>query len=303
MATPPRPSPIAILSFDRPDYLSQVVDSLLAQRGGRIDDREIVLFQDGAQSRTGGVPSAREVDLDASVAVFRTKLPGRRVVRSAVNLGVALNFDRAERFMFEDRGADAAIFLEDDMVLAPLYLQVMERLIDLARYDERIGYVGAYGHHFMPRAVQLREPARYTPLEHNWAFGLLRRQWLRNRPFLDKYLDLVRDVDYRRRPTREIHRLFHSWGMGCGADSQDATKGLACCATGAARLNTTIVLGRYIGEHGLHMHPAEFARQGYGDTEMYDGPLPDFRPLTAEAYERIFGAQSRWSVGSPCHLG
>ena len=43
-----RSNPIAILSFNRPHYLSQVLDSLLAQTA--LGDRAVLLFQDNAVS-------------------------------------------------------------------------------------------------------------------------------------------------------------------------------------------------------------------------------------------------------------
>ena len=303
VAVPARPAPIAIMSFDRPDYLRQVLDSLRAQRDARLDEREIVLFQDGARNVASGMERALAADIDACVAAFEAAFPGRPIERSPVNLGVALNFERAENHVFDRMEADAAIFLEDDLLLEPRYLATLERLIALARHDKRIGYVAAYGHHWVPLAEQRRQPARYVLLEHNWGFALMRRQWLRNKPYVDAYLSIVRDLDYRTRPRREIHRLYRSWDMGCPGDSQDVTKTLACCLTGAVKINTTACLGRYIGEQGLHMNPAEFARRKYQHTEIFSDELPDFPPLCESAYDRIFAPQHRWAVEKPCDLG
>ena len=302
MTATSRPAPIAIMSFNRPDYLRQVLDSLLAQQNARLDERDIVLFQDGSRNAASGVERALVEDIDACVAVFNEMLPGRRVDRSPGNLGVALNFERAENHVFGHLDADAAIFLEDDMVLDPRYFQAMESLIELARHDKRIGYVAAYGHHWVPLTEQRKSPARYVLLEHNWAFALMRRQWVRNKPYVDQYLSLVRDVDYKNRPRKEIYRLYHSWDMGCPGDSQDVTKTLACCLTGAIKINTTACLGRYIGEQGLHMNPAEFARRKYQNTEIFTDPLPNFPGVTDADYDRIFAPQHKWAVEKSCDI-
>ena len=303
MAHDTRPAPIAVMSFNRPDYLRQVLQSLHAQRDAHLDEREIVLFQDGARNAASGVEHASESDIEDCVAAFRDIFPGRPIERSDRNLGVALNFERAESHVFQRMTADAAVFLEDDLVLDPRYLRTLESLIALARADKRIGYVAAYGHHWVPLSEQRRQPERYVLLEHNWGFALMRRQWLRNKPYVDQYLRLVRDVDYRLRPRRDIHRLYHSWDMGCPGDSQDVTKTLACCLTGAVKINTTTCLGRYIGEHGLHMNPAEFVRRKYPQTEIYEGPLPVFSGLSDSDYDRIFAPQRRWALEKPCDLG
>ena len=291
------------MSFNRPLYLRQVLETLLAQQDARLDERDITLFQDGHRNAASGVERALVEDIDACVEVFETLLPGRRVERSPHNIGVALNFERAESHVFERLEADAAIFLEDDLVLDPRYLLAMEQLIEVARHDKRIGYVAAYGHHWVPLTEQRKDPGRYVLLEHNWAFALMRRQWLRNKPYVDQYLSLVRDVDYKNRPRREIYRLYHSWDMGCPGDSQDVTKTLACCLTGAVKLNTQAVLGRYIGEQGLHMNPAEFARRKYQNTEMFSDPLPNFGALADADYDRVFAPQYRWAVEKPCDIG
>ncbi len=298
-----RPAPIAIMSFNRPDYLRQVLASLRAQRDARLDEREIVLFQDGACNAASGIEHAHEMDIDACVAAFEMAFPGRPVERSSVNLGVALNFERAESHVFDRMEADAAIFLEDDLVLESRYLATLESLIALARHDRRVGYVAAYGHHWVPLEDQRKQPARYVLLEHNWGFALTRRQWLRNKPYVDAYLSLVRDVDYRMRPRGEIHRLYRGWDMGCPGDSQDVTKTLACCLTGAVKLNITACLGRYIGAQGLHMNPTEFARRKYQDTETFVDALPPLPALSDADYDRIFAPQRRWAVEKPCDLG
>ena len=79
------------------------------------------------------------------------RFPNGAVFESNDNLGIAMNFDRAERYVFEILSADAAIFFEDDMIISPVYLEVLGRLIERALEDERIGYVAAFGNFAAPR--------------------------------------------------------------------------------------------------------------------------------------------------------
>ena len=159
----PARTPIAILSFNRPDYLVQVLDSLKAQPDG-LQGREIALFQDGPISPSTGRAQCDPEDCKRNIELFRTRFPHGRVFDSKTNLGIALNIDRAERFVFETLGAEAGMFFEDDMVLSPFYLTVLERLIDLAKADERIGYVAAFGNFQATRDRQLPNIRDVRPL-------------------------------------------------------------------------------------------------------------------------------------------
>jgi GT2 family glycosyltransferase len=152
MGSAERNYPIAVMAFNRPDYLKQVLDSLLQQQGVDLNNRQITLFQDGGFNEFSGSVRAEPSDVAASVAAFRERFPAARVEHSPTNLGVALNFDRVERWAFEKLAADAAIFLEDDTVLSPHYIRTIDRMLDMAMEDQRIGYVAAYGDWTRPLA-------------------------------------------------------------------------------------------------------------------------------------------------------
>lgn len=291
-ATMRPPAPIAIIGFNRPQYFREVLASLVAQQSARLDEREIVLFHDNALNPHSGQLRAEPADIEASMAVFREFLPGRKIMLAEGNVGVALNFDRAERWAFEELQAEACIFLEDDMVLSPHYIAVLDRMLDMAAADPRIGYVGAFGDWGRPLAQQQEAPGRLIVLRQNWAFGLTRAQWLKNRPFVEQYLSLVRDIDYRQRPTRDILDLYSAYGMQRAESSQDRAKFIACVLTGGLRVNTTACLARYIGRVGLHATEAMFVRSGFDQTELF--PTGDFaiETLTDERYAELLAAQS-----------
>ena len=247
-----------------------------------------------------GQRRAREEDITRCEKLFREYLPTGVVHSSRDNLGIALNFERAEKYVFEELSADAAIFLEDDLVLSPHYINSLDHLIGVALNDERIGHVAAYGHHRTALSQQMTCPDAYVLLEHNWGFGLTRRQWLKNKPYVGAYLDIVRNCDYQTRDAATIHRLYASWGMGCPGDSQDVTKTIACCLTGAVKLNTTACLGKYIGAKGIHMKQEWYDRLGYANTELYPAAITTFKELSAECYNQIFKVQMRWATEKQC---
>jgi GT2 family glycosyltransferase len=291
-------TPIFLMSFNRPGYLRKVLKSLVGQEGISFPDRKIVLFQDGAVNPYSGKRHANDDDIEACIAVFRKFFPHGTVLASPVNLGVGLNFDRAERFGFEDLKADAVIFLEDDLALGPHYLAILEHLIELFLYDTRVGYVAAYGDQKRTLDEQRTNPRRLIMLEHNWGFALYRRQWSRMRPRVPEYLGLIKDVDYREKDATQIRQLFASWGFGCPAISQDAAKTIACCVDDVIKLNTFVCNGTYIGEHGLHMNPDLFRRRGYLQTVIYPKKVDAFEPLDDRVYRDVLAKQLGWA-GKP----
>ncbi len=290
--------PIVVLSFTRPDYLRPVLESLVAQQGCALAGRPVLLFQDGERNAFSGRRHGRAELIAQCVALFRALVPHGVVMASEGNLGVALNFERAERFVFEETGAAAAIFLEDDLVLSPHYIATLDGLLATHAADERVGYVAAYGDHRVALAEQRENPSRLTAMHHNWGFALTRRQWLRMRPRMADYLDLVRHVDYRQRDPEAIHQLYARWGFGRNPTSQDAAKTMACIATGAIKLKTRACLGRYIGERGLHMSPAVFEQRGFARTELFPDRVAEFEPLTDALYQRVMEELRRWA-GQP----
>lgn len=295
MTTGSYPTPIILMSFNRADYLEQVLESLMRQRGCGIEDRKIFLFQDGAKNAFSGRDRATQESIDASVATFSRMVPGGMVMLASGNLGVALNFDRAERFAFEELDAKAAIFLEDDLVLSDQYIATLDQMINDHMDDARVGFVAAYGNHLLSLAEQQAQATRLDVLHHLWGFASFQRQWRLMRPHVEQYLEHVRNIDYRDRSDAAIKALFTSWGFVFQASSQDAAKTLACVLTNTLKVNTRIALGQYIGERGLHMDAALFEKRGYSRTALFTDPVPQLEPITDAVCQHITAEMQLWA--------
>jgi uncharacterized protein (TIGR02444 family) len=296
--------PIVLLSFNRPVFFERVARSLSEQIDANLPGRPIALFQDGAINKFSGKRRAEDGAIQANLEIFNRYFPSGRSFVADSNLGVALNFERAERHVFEELNQDAALFFEDDLLLSPFYVNTLDQLTEMALRDDRIGYVSAYGIQGPGSERLNRELPRYETLGHLWGFGLTKRLWQRNRPFVDPYLQLVRNIDYRQRDARAIYRLFSSWGMGCPGTSQDCAKHLACVANGAINLNTSVSLAKYIGAAGLHMDRGLFDFVGYDRTEMYLSGPPCLPVLEDKVLEEIGRVHLQWAteVASPFPL-
>ena len=257
--------PIAVMSFNRPDYLREVLASLAVQDVG-IEARDVFLFQDHWFNSRSGRQKAEAADVGACIAVFREIFPRGHVLAAEENLGVAENFLRAETLFFREMKADCAYFLEDDLVLAPRYLRVMDMLREAAAARPEIGYFAAYGHLSASAEDQLRHRSMLRRLGHLWGFGLFRRHWEEMQPLMADYYEMVLGRDYRDRPTPEIKRRLREQGILVGVSSQDDVKKSVTYALGRITLNTHLVSGRYIGAVGLHMSQEKFDKAGYAST-------------------------------------
>src|SRR5690348_16829518 len=178
--------PIAILSFNRPDYLADVLRSLRAQTVP-IRAADVFFFQDGYVSRTGRDLTDPKL-VERCVELFETIFPASRIFLSKENLGVARNFARAEEYLFAELGNTAAFFFEDDLVISPHYLTALSTLTDLALEEKRIAYVAAYGNHRATLQEQRHAAHKLIPMRHKWGFALTRRHWGAQRDLLKPYL-------------------------------------------------------------------------------------------------------------------
>lgn len=265
--------PIVLMGFNRPDYLRQVIASLLAQQGGALDHREFHLFQDGAVNRFSGERYANDEDIQASVDIFREMVPQGVVHQSPDNIGVALNFERAERYVFLERGFPSAMLFEDDMVLGPYYVDTLQRLLDFAASPAaggRVGYVAAYGMHRASSEQQEQRQQDIVEMGHAWGYAVNRDHWLDVREVIDPYIQVVEGFDYRQRPKAHIGGVHKSLGVATRSLSQDAMKMLATSWLGRVRLMPFVCQARYIGETGLNFTPEAFQKKGYGREVLFD---------------------------------
>lgn len=275
---------IALMTFDRPDYLERVLQSIVDQNSFRALQADFFVFQDGSLDSGLGTPVADVEKLKASREATEKYLPNARRFGSVWNLGVALNFDRAERLLYNELGYEVVLFLEDDLVLHKNYFRAIEALLDVTEDRADIGMVSARGYTpTTPAAVQSRHASRVELMdEHNWGFAMRKTAWEMRDAVLGPYLDLMRRTPYRKRDFGANKIAIHAFQRslfrhGAGyLTSQDSMKNLAMELLGLHRITTYVNLGLYIGKDGLHSNANKFDAKGYGQTIIYDDDLVDF---------------------------
>jgi hypothetical protein len=269
LVDPVRPvaAPIAIISFDRPDYLDRLCASLKVQTGVAIDETRILLVQDGAKSPYSGIAYADDAAIARTTEVFRAHFPNGQVKASPHNLGIARNIRRAERIVFEELGAEVGYFFEDDLELGPRYLLVMEMLREaLAATGKPVAYFAAYGDH---RIEPDPAKVRVIPIDHHWGFGLFRKAWRAIDAWMTPYYEVLGESDYKFRNDLQIFESLRDRRVAFDKSSQDSMKALACADLGLPRVMTDACFARYIGKLGQSFDEKKFVELGYDRTQVY----------------------------------
>lgn len=284
---------IAIVAYDRSHYFDLVVPSILEQEvdGKPVSETyEIFIFQDGFCEGDANSDKFGHAQLTEAARRF---LPDERLFIQEENLGVAFHFDFIERELFLRRSFDFVLFCEDDLVLAPGYVQVIDMMANKFANDPRVGMVSANPADVtMSAEKQLAGINKYMPMAHNWGFGVSREFWLKRQPMVDEYLEILRPFGYRQRPTSQITQWLESKGLKPDATSQDFVKQCATLKQGAARIATLINLGLPIGRSGLHCKPEEFDRMGFNRTVIAPRVPTQMADLDQADFKRIFDNQS-----------
>jgi hypothetical protein len=288
--------PIAILSFDRPHYLQQVLLSLQPQ----VDRQDcIILFQDGAWNPFSRQFKANPDAIAECIRLFRTIFPSGIVAASDCNFGIAQNYERAEQEIFGRMEAPYGLFLEDDLVLSPNYLNVTRMLLDLAKRDKRIAYVSAYGNFWASLQDQEAQKRKLIHMHENWGFAMTRNAWLAERPFRLEYLRLLEGIDYTLRDPRAIIQFYARRGWKTSISSQDAARWIASAELGKVRLTTFPCHARYIGAVGLHSTKETYAKAQFAGATFFTGdPARPDRP-TNKQYEAWLAAERKRFTTEP----
>ncbi len=215
-------------------------------------------------------------------------IPQGKILRSETNLGIAGNYRRADELVFVEIEAPYGLFLEDDLVLSIHYLQIIDRLLELAEAHPSIGYVSAYGDLWASPESQAAAPGRLQPMHENWGSALTRQSWLKQKAIRGNYWELVKDRDYSQRD-HDHPRVLSDLGYGMTISSQDGSRWIACAEANLARVTTTACHAKYIGETGEHFDAEHYQRCKFADSVFYPGDhdiVPPSDDLIASWTER-----------------
>ena len=90
---------VAIMSFNRPHYFEQVLQSINEQTDKDVD---FYLFQDGAINKYSWRRCANQSDITKCIELYEYYIPKGKIHIHDTNVGTAENFNKAEEVLFED---------------------------------------------------------------------------------------------------------------------------------------------------------------------------------------------------------
>jgi len=251
---------VAIISFNRPDYLFKVLNSL--EKQSYLKNTKFHLFQDGCQNIFSEKIKAKKEDIEKSVFLFRTsKLSkGANRIRIDINVGNGINQFSANQVMSSIY--DYYLIIEDDVVLSPDYLRLCRVLIE--QFGNRKD-VFSFNLNFKKLANPTSDNLNKVIFgeTHWWAECIISRQWKIAREYFKDYFDLIQRVDYSDLPREKIQNLFKKHNFNKPQCSQDAGKDFALFKAGFKRITTLINRGFYIGQNGIHFTPKLYAQMNW----------------------------------------
>jgi len=258
---------VAILSFNRPQYLSQLLASLEAQTD--LDGFDFHLFQDGAVNRFSGVEWAKQEDIDLCIALFcASQLPNKTIHVSDDNIGIALNVWRLMDHM--SAHYERIMQIQDDIKLSPYWFRMARHLYaDLEQRPGVFSFSPCFKRKCRPDEINDSLGRLVYTRHHWWCECYTANGWYKILDHFLEYMTLVKGVDNNYRPHDEIHALYKSKGWPGKATSEDNALGMSCFLADLLRAEMVVNRGLYIGEQGVHWSPENYKRAGWKDQLPY----------------------------------
>ena len=294
---------LLLLGFNRVDYFQQTLSALEANSAAHECDLHVYL--DGGEK-------ARQSELVELVQSSTFENP--TFVLRQENWGIGRHLIDARRTLFDIHAYDRVILLEDDMLLAPSYIQTVMDLSDWSQQFSDVGTVMAYNINHDAAELQANQlPHVVATNRHFWGYAMTREVWdiIKHiiydfeRKYLSKntYRDrshfrirwmFMRSVMSKKRHIRTGKNLIPPECLTPpfpriprkSPTSQDAITALALWHHGFGRITTRVSRAEYIGVEGFSFSPKLYADFGFENQNTQD--LSQFTDAV-EQYE--FAAQ------------
>ena len=181
-------APIALFVYKRPTHTRRVIESLVANH--LFADSPLWIFSDGPRNEedVAGVEAVREM-------LRAVPFSNVRVVERERNMGLAESIIDGVGRLCEEYGR--VIVVEDDLILAPHFLEYMNDALEHYDHVERVMQVSGYAH-----PVDITSSgcdAAFLPLTSSWGWATWARAWRVFNPAMDGYGRLAGDAALRKR--------------------------------------------------------------------------------------------------------
>jgi hypothetical protein len=159
-------APVALFIFRRPQHLRAVITSLLDCHG--IGDTPIIVFGDGPRN------DRDRPEVEAARQLARNLLGDRATFQfREENVGLSRSIIEGVSAVCRDYGR--VIVLEDDLEVAPSFLEYMNAALERYECEDRVMQVSA--HMFDVPEFDGREGAMFLPITTSWGWATWQRAW------------------------------------------------------------------------------------------------------------------------------
>lgn len=128
-------SPILLFVYNRPEHARRAVESLL--KNDEAKNSELFIYSDAAKHPEDEAPVAETRAFIHTITGFKAI----HIVEREENWGLARNVIDGVTTLTQEHGR--VIVLEDDLVVAPHFLQFMNDALELYKDEERVGHIQA----------------------------------------------------------------------------------------------------------------------------------------------------------------
>lgn len=278
---------ILLLGFNRVDYFEQTLHALQANEAAHACDLHVYL--DGGEK-------ARQSELVQLVEASSFENP--TFVLREENWGIGRHLIDARRMLFDELSYDRILLLEDDMLLAPSYVQTVLDLSDWSQQFNDVGTVMGYNINHDSTELQTQQMQHVVATNrHFWGYVMTREVWDIIKhiiyDFEMKYLSkntyrdrshfkirwlFMRSVMSKKRQTRGGKNLIPEQCLTPpfpkiprkSPTSQDAITALALWHHGFGRITTRVSRAEYIGVEGFSFSPKLYADFGFENQNTQD---------------------------------
>jgi len=264
-------TPIVLIAFNRPNYFYETCQSIALQS----KDREVYLFLDGPRSNQD------VFNINTVKWIFNNFFPDGKVFDSEQNIGIAFNTKRARETVFEKHSK--GIFIEDDLILEPYYISMLDRLMDQLENDKNVGMINCFAgaatrfNNLNSIENQTKNKSKLIACSHTYAIGMWAEKYEKIKPTLYEYYKLLPPI-YKNRPHQPIIDFWKSKGLGPGMNitSQDKATDSSMLLADQYKVSTYTNNLRYIGEMGDNSNTVAFKSFNWENYPIYGQEVFEF---------------------------
>lgn len=208
------PAPIALFVYRRPAATRRVLQSLAGCAG--FADAEVTVFSDGARGHDDAAEVAETREIVRSCGLANVRL-----VERSRNHGLAASIIGGVGELCESSGA--VVVVEDDLVLAPGFLEFVNRALVRYEHEERVFQVNGY---LYPASGLPPAPdSVFLPFVGSWGWATWKRAWRRfdvearaaldvvGHPPTARRFDLDGAFPFSRMLRRQMRGQIDSWAI------------------------------------------------------------------------------------------